>query len=308
MTARMVPILAAMFLLLATEAQASSVFADVHYDGEEYSGPVTFTAARGEGNRLTVRRGLWGAVFRDSGSRVQARGKCKSLGLHRATCRTPGYVSAISLRDRDDSAKLPATVGAVVYGGRGDDELRGGFQVRVFGGKGDDVLRGGPDIDELYGGRGRDRLYGRDGDDYLFDGETDAQAAHDVFDGGRKGDFGDTVDFTLRHRRLRIDLASGSANTGDTIVGIEKIVGGAGDDRLTGTRSPTRSKAAPATTGSTAGQERCRVGRPGRRSRDRRPGRDTVWGNAGQDRLDAGPGDDLLESNEADEGEGAFPA
>jgi Ca2+-binding RTX toxin-like protein len=295
-------LLAALLLLLATDAQASSVFADVHPVGDEFSGPVTFRAAHGEANRLTVRSGRWGVVFRDSGSRVQARGKCKSLGLHRATCRTPGYVSAISLGDGDDSATLPASMAAAVYGGRGDDDLSGGFNVRAFGGRGDDVLRGGPGSDELHGGRGRDRLRGRGGDDRLIDGETDAHAARDLFDAGGNGDFGDTVDFTLRHHRLRIDLASGDASTGDTIVGIESVTGGAGDDRLSGNASANSLGGGPGDDRVDGGPgDDVVMGGSGDDHVIGGPGRDTIWGNGGRDRLEAGPGDDLLESHEADE-------
>src|SRR3954467_3787341 len=92
--------------LVAGDAHASTAFADISLDEDDYFGPVTFTAARGEKNRLSVAPGGSGVVFRDAGSRVRARGQCKSLGRHAATCPPSVDAASISLRDRNDRAKL----------------------------------------------------------------------------------------------------------------------------------------------------------------------------------------------------------
>lgn len=61
-----------------------------------------------------------------------------------------------------------------VYGGEGSDDLSADRQlaipVRLFGGAGDDKIRGGAADDFLDGGAGDDRLYGFDGDDVLVGG------------------------------------------------------------------------------------------------------------------------------------------
>ena len=61
-----------------------------------------------------------------------------------------------------------------VFGGDGDDDLtadrRLSIPVRMFGGAGNDKLRGGTQDDYLDGGAGRDRIYGQQGDDILIGG------------------------------------------------------------------------------------------------------------------------------------------
>ena len=60
---------------------------------------------------------------------------------------------------------------AVVRGGAGDDELRGGHLAdRLVGGPGDDLVRGNGGDDVVLGGAGRDRLLGGKGDDILLGG------------------------------------------------------------------------------------------------------------------------------------------
>ena len=81
----------------------------------------------------------------------------------------------------------------VLFGGLGDDELRGnGGRDNLFGDTGDDLLDGGARLDVLFGGDGADTLIGGDGDDKLFGGDGDdvliADAGHDRLSGGSGGD------------------------------------------------------------------------------------------------------------------------
>src|SRR5262249_62322647 len=81
-----------------------------------------------------------------------------------------------------DEVKVSGGVGvpAWVYGGDGNDRLRGGRGDDVLsGGDGDDDLNGGAGRDLLIGGRGQDRLHGGDDDDLLIAGFT-AFDAHDA--------------------------------------------------------------------------------------------------------------------------------
>jgi len=290
------------------DARASSVFSDVHFDFEQQSvGRATFTAARGEKNRLTVRVGRWGVVFHDAGSRVQVRGRCKSLGPHTATCRSSGYLFPLRVGGRNDRVKVGASVFATVYGGRGDDRLTGESGV-LRGGAGDDVLRGGAGDDLLNGGPGRDRLFGAGGDDTLVDGESDAQAAPDVFDGGASSFYGDRVDFRLRSQPLRVALGRGRTNMGDSVIRVESVTGGSGNDRLTGDGAANRLFGGPGadTIRGGAGTD-FTMGGVGNDRLFGGAGDDGMEGGAGQDQLDGGAGNDGFASNEAHVGGTATP-
>lgn len=60
---------------------------------------------------------------------------------------------------------------AVVLGGAGDDELRGGHLAdRLIGGKGSDLVRGNGGDDVVLGGPGRDHLFGGQGEDRVVGG------------------------------------------------------------------------------------------------------------------------------------------
>ncbi|PLX36800.1 MAG: hypothetical protein C0606_13400 [Hyphomicrobiales bacterium] len=91
----------------------------------------------------------------------------------------------------------------LLFGGDGNDSLKGDY--------GADVLRGGNNNDTLEGGAGNDRLYGDDGTD--------------------KAVFAGAADITVD---LRV---TGAQNTGlgnDTLLDIENVASGTGDDQLTG--------------------------------------------------------------------------
>jgi hypothetical protein len=292
-------------LVTTPDARASRAYAQVYLDEDDYFGPVSFTTAAGEKNRLTVTNGGLGVVFRDPGSHVHARGQCKRLGAHKATCPTSDDTASIALGNRGDRATIrESAADVVVHGDRGDDVLIGGGD--DFGDAGDDVLRGGG---TLNGGPGRDRLYGGPGSDTFVDGETDARAAPDVFRGGGPGQYGDTVDFSLRSATLRVDLARQQTSTGDTMFRIANLVSGSGDDRLTGSAGENTIDGGSGadTIRGLAGNDTL-IGEAGADRVFGGTGNDVVWGNAGTDRISGGPGDDVLESNEPGEGGAAAPA
>ncbi len=60
----------------------------------------------------------------------------------------------------------------VISGGAGNDFIsnRAWVGAVIYGGQGNDVLMGGPGNDVIYGGQGNDTIYGRRGDDKLFGG------------------------------------------------------------------------------------------------------------------------------------------
>lgn len=141
--------------------------------------------------------------------------------------------------DGDDS--LDAGEGNdTVLGGRGrdtlegdvgNDSLDGGADAdRLFGEGGNDVLRGGAGADTLFGGPGDDTVEGGDGDDRL-----EADAGNDTLEGG---DGIDTLSFANATTAVVASVLTGTATAfglgTDTFSGIESLIGGSGDDELTG--------------------------------------------------------------------------
>ncbi|GAA0563762.1 beta strand repeat-containing protein [Rhizomicrobium electricum] len=120
-----------------------------------------------------------------------------------------------------------------VVGADGTDRLTG-IETLVFadkqiavpvpsttGGAGDDILTGGSGNDNLQGLGGNDTLIGGPGDDTL--------------DGGAGLD---TADYSSDTEGISVDLASGTATGSlighDTLIGIERVVGGSGNDSIAG--------------------------------------------------------------------------
>jgi hypothetical protein len=156
--------------------------------------------------------------------------------------------------------------GAFLEGGPGDDRLTSGsaepaVQATLRGGPGQDVLRsgngpdfleGGPGNDVLYAGRGADRLFGsviyhrtRSGNDRLYaglgsdtleDGDSGHKAGPDLLVGGRGNDRVNS--YRDREKAVFVDISDtagdGQRGENDALVGVENLIGGAGDDRLTG--------------------------------------------------------------------------
>ena len=286
MTRSLLAALAAL-LVLPSAAAAATADADVRVRGGVPVGPVTFQSEPGETNRVTISEAPGGGVlFRDAANPVRARGDCEQVDRNAARCPFSEDFAKARLGDGDDRATVSYDL-AEVFGGPGGDTLTGGRpRNELDGGPGGDTIRGGRGDDELTGGPGRDRLFGEGGDDTLIDGETDAQAARDVIDGGRSvdsagNDKGDALDYTRRRRGLRVDLERGRTNTEDRFSGIESVLGGRGNDRLSGDRD-----------------ENWLEGRGGDDVIDGRGGGDIPQGGEGEDRVEGGDGDDTVWGDE----------
>ncbi len=98
----------------------------------------------------------------------------------------------------------------------------------VIGGSGNDTIIGNTAVNTLFGGDGNDTLQGADGNDFLIGGRGD-----DVLDGGAGVD---TADYSAVTAALTVDLVAGTASGdgSDTLVGIEWVYGGSGNDLLVG--------------------------------------------------------------------------
>ena len=130
----------------------------------------------------------------------------------------------------------------IVFGEDGDDDLFGGAgddmvygdagSDRVFGDAGNDLLTGGSGNDSVFGGAGNDLFAGslNDGDDLYYGGDI-------------SGDDGvDTLDLGFLTEDAVVDLGTGVGGRGsavssqsgiDALWGVENVVTGSGNDRIT---------------------------------------------------------------------------
>jgi hypothetical protein len=220
---------------------------------------VTFAAAAGEVNRVSVRYVPAGIVFRDAGAPLTAAGGCVQTTAEEVTCSlldgTSSLAITVAVGDADDTVTLDAATpptqrtGAsrdlTVFGGPGADRLavlNGDEEPWFDGGAGDDVLTGGAGRDTLVGGSGNDILSGAGRNDTLSGDQLSevtplgstpaglpvdsAPVGNDAIDGGPGRD---TVTFTGRPAGVTVDLASGTAGTtgvdADALVSVENVTG-----------------------------------------------------------------------------------
>ncbi|ABD05515.1 Hemolysin-type calcium-binding region [Rhodopseudomonas palustris HaA2] len=146
----------------------------------------------------------------------------------------------IVLGSGNDLLTASANGDFVVDAGDGDDTVAfGDGDDQVKGGAGNDMLYGGGDDDFVSGGEGDDYLQGNAGDDELLGGAGNdtllGGAGDDTIDGG---DGIDTADYAFDIAGVTVDLSAGEASGDDagydTLVAIENVTGGAGDDTLIG--------------------------------------------------------------------------
>ncbi|HVL94700.1 MAG TPA: hypothetical protein VM266_02465, partial [Solirubrobacteraceae bacterium] len=134
----------------------------------------------------------------------------------------------------------------------------------------DDVLEGSDARESIDGGSGRDVLRAAGGDDTIDDGDP----AADVIDGGAGRD---DVSYWGRKWGVRVDLGRGTTADGDRIAGVERVMGGPGDDRLRG--GPGADEL---------------YGGPGRDALAGAGGADELHGDAGTDTYRCGGGTDRV--------------
>jgi Ca2+-binding RTX toxin-like protein len=257
-------VLGALLILLGQIGSARASTASVS------GGVLTFTAANGKTNTLTISMTDTSYVLRDPGDPITVGAGCFYL---RTTvfCNKPGITRIrVVLADGDDSVSVVASVPTTLEGGSGNDSIRGGSADSILlGGDGNDVLYGNNGNDTLDGGDGIDIFYDRQGTNTILGGPgadsftVDAATNNSTYDGGpgtdyiqfNHGYFGITVDLNrtdpqdiggfgictirgmenvggTRHNDLIIGNAS--ANVIDGSDGTDTIYGGAGDDELMG--------------------------------------------------------------------------
>ena len=164
----------------------------------------------------------------------------------------------------------------IFFGGSGNDTLVGGLgSDTIHGDAGNDIIYGdlastanttspGDAADTLYGDAGNDTIYGGGGDDVLEGG-----AGSDRLYGGAGSNWASYVNSSAVTVNLGASTASGGEAAGDILNNIQNLVGGSGNDTLTGD-----------------GNINILLGGLGD---------DTLSGRAGNDTLDGGAGTDLAD-------------
>ena len=277
------PLVLAIASLLFPAASAASTAAVVEYQDRTSGAYVSYVAAPGEENDLTVEGGGSSVVLTDPGADIAPGTGCMSSGPNSVTC-TSIYafdeVRALLGNGNDDFASAGPRFD--VHGGPGDDELYGGDGGgTLFGDADDDVLEAGVLAATLIGGEGDDSLLGRDGSDFLIGGP-----GADSMDGGGEGPYtGDMVSYDAHSEPVTIDLSApgpaGAAGEGDTVSNVESARGGEGADTITGSDHLAKTGIGSTILGN--------------------GGNDVIRGGAGPDALAGGDGDDHISGRAGDD-------
>ncbi|MCU4181100.1 glycerophosphodiester phosphodiesterase family protein [Bosea sp. BH3] len=147
----------------------------------------------------------------------------------------------------------------LIYAMQGDDTIDAGAgDDVVYGDAGDDTIDGGAGNDQLFGGADDDIINGGEGNDILVGGVGD-----DELDGGEGIDTVSYLAGLSDSAGVTVNLATGEAfgeeAGSDTLISIENVIGGKGDDTL--------------------------IGNDGDNVLDGSAGRDRLRGGAGNDRI-----------------------
>ncbi len=142
----------------------------------------------------------------------------------------------------------------------------------LTGGSGNDNLSGGSGNDSLHGYGGNDIIMGEGGNDSLYGGagsdNLNGGAGNDLIDGGEGSDFATYSGISNLVVNLSLTGAQATGQGIDTLLHIENITSGSGNDRLRGNASANNLSAGV--------------------------GNDSLNGGAGNDNLSGGAGNDIL--------------
>jgi Ca2+-binding RTX toxin-like protein len=174
--------------------------------------------------------------------------------------------------------------------GSGNDTLNGwSGNDTLFGGAGNDRIIGGAGDDSLIGGDGNDTLEGGAGNDTLVGGQ-----GADSLNGGSGMDF---VDYSGNNTAININLGtwsvSGGWATGDSLAGVDGVIGSAYDDTIIGFDGASYSGADIYTN--------IFYGGAGNDYIDGAGSDDILYGGADNDTVIGGDGNDTLSGDEGDD-------
>jgi Ca2+-binding RTX toxin-like protein len=229
---------------------------------------LTYLAAPGEVNQVSIRSGRKGVEISDAGAAIAAPG-CKRIDEHRVTCEFGPFVD-VRTGDGEDSVAIGSDAG-------GDVEIAsvdlgpGADRVDVAAGVADTYLRGGPGADVLNGGPSPS----------------------------------DTIDYGDATAPVHVDLNAATSGVAgeDRIASIEGAIGGHGRDTLIGTAADNQLIGGPGGDLLDGGSGFDQM--DGERGNDTLfggRGTDEMTGGAGRDLLLGGDGDDLIDASDAVKG------
>ena len=146
----------------------------------------------------------------------------------------------VIIGDSNDNRLVGQNGNDQLFGAAGNDFLVGDDGIDLYAGafgsggtpfdSGNDILDGGPGADQMWGGKGNDTLRGGADDDILIGG-----AGADALDGGAGND---TASYASSAAAVTVNLNAGTGlggdAQGDTLTGIENLIGSAFNDMLTG--------------------------------------------------------------------------
>lgn len=248
---------------------------------------------------------------------------CVQIELGMADCEIPSGVR-VEFGDDDDTFGFgdgySLSVAVEVFGGAGDDTLRGDFdrpgdevfhggpgQDRIDGWGGNDQIHGGEGNDFLDGGAGADVVLGDDGDDDLK-GDGTAAAGADVIDGGEGNDllkdYVHTAVDIWPAANVSLDGVAndGRPGEGDNVIAVERIVAhvsgvftlSEGNDDI---QVWANMDSGTSTVQARGGDDRV-VGHDASEQIDGGAGDDYLEGGKGHDTIVGGPGKDVIFGDE----------
>ena len=268
------------------------------------AGTLTYTAASGETNQVTIEPN--GLLYRitDAGATISPGLGCLTVSSNVVDCLAIASFNA-SADDMDDTISVVGPLASTLNGGDGDDTLGGGSGI--------DTLNGGAGADHLEGGLGGDTLSGgADIDSVSYSSRTSAVSVtiDNVANDGESGENddvrSDVQNVTGGNGSDALTGSSGSnvlngGNGGDTLdggTGTDVLNGGAGGDtvsyalRATGVTVDLDGVADDGTSGendSIGSDVEDVIGGLGA---------DTLTGNSAANNLTGGMGNDTLEGGE----------
>ena len=193
-----------------------------------------------------------------------------------------------------------------VFGGSGPDQITGGADGNFLEGRGgDDTIDGLEGVDTLDGGTEVDTIQGAEGDDIINNG-----AAADGADTVMGGQGVDLSSYQNRSNALTVNLDNvandGEAGENDDVkASVEKVIGGAGPDVLTGSGfDNTLTGGGSGDTFAAGGGNDKLLGKAGGDAMFGGDDNDTLQGGTGADTMGGGPGIDKADYSDAGTGIG----